>query len=311
MRLFNNDWPTVRMSVTIPNARCPVCGAPVFFYESFTGGRVFFDELGPPWPKHPCTDNTPPPSGACRAAAAKPATTSGSTPAPPQWRREGWIPLETVTVTRADGFSTLRGNGADGGAEIIFSVADHMRCTENDPILVRRSDHGDGTWDISYLPINSRLVKIAPETVQGFPGAATIRDVRMWQRALESDPDARNLVGMSLSFARGKKAEDGTWAFEVEPDWSAAELHFLMAAAAGRWTGFHNLGAMYRHGLGVRHDPELAFHLVMRAAELAGDDECEPSITALSELLDLGWGSEEDRDDAQAIREVWTGEETT
>jgi len=40
-----------------PNARCPVCGAPVFFYQSPYGGRVFFDQLGWPWPKHPCTDN--------------------------------------------------------------------------------------------------------------------------------------------------------------------------------------------------------------------------------------------------------------
>jgi hypothetical protein len=41
----------------IPNARCPVCKKSVFFYESPNGGRVFFDELGPPWPKHSCTDN--------------------------------------------------------------------------------------------------------------------------------------------------------------------------------------------------------------------------------------------------------------
>lgn len=37
-----------------PNARCPVCSAPVYFYQSSNGGRVYFDELGPPWPKHPC-----------------------------------------------------------------------------------------------------------------------------------------------------------------------------------------------------------------------------------------------------------------
>ena len=41
-----------------PNARCPVCGDKVFFYRSPFNGRVFFDELGPPWPKHPCTDNS-------------------------------------------------------------------------------------------------------------------------------------------------------------------------------------------------------------------------------------------------------------
>lgn len=38
------------------NAKCPICGQPVYFYKSENGGRVFFDELGPPWPKHPCTD---------------------------------------------------------------------------------------------------------------------------------------------------------------------------------------------------------------------------------------------------------------
>lgn len=40
-----------------PNARCPVCGAPVFFYTNASGSRVYFDDLGPPWPKHPCTDH--------------------------------------------------------------------------------------------------------------------------------------------------------------------------------------------------------------------------------------------------------------
>jgi hypothetical protein len=44
-------------SCTIPNAKCPVCGMSVFFYTSPHNGRVFFDELGPPWPKHPCTSN--------------------------------------------------------------------------------------------------------------------------------------------------------------------------------------------------------------------------------------------------------------
>lgn len=41
-----------------PNVRCPVCGEQVYFYQSPFGGRVFFDNLGWPWPKHPCTDNS-------------------------------------------------------------------------------------------------------------------------------------------------------------------------------------------------------------------------------------------------------------
>jgi len=48
---------TTYESYVNPNASCPVCGARVFFYQSPHGGRVFFDDLGWPWPKHPCTDN--------------------------------------------------------------------------------------------------------------------------------------------------------------------------------------------------------------------------------------------------------------
>ncbi len=44
-------------SFTIPNAKCPVCNDKVFFYQNEYGSKVYFDELGPPWPKHPCTDS--------------------------------------------------------------------------------------------------------------------------------------------------------------------------------------------------------------------------------------------------------------
>jgi len=46
------------VSYVNPNAHCPECGAQVYFYQSPFGGRVFFDDLGWPWPKHPCTDNS-------------------------------------------------------------------------------------------------------------------------------------------------------------------------------------------------------------------------------------------------------------
>lgn len=52
--LLRKNW-TVPTSCTTPNAKCPVCGAAVFYYQNSTGSKVFFDELGPPWPKHSCT----------------------------------------------------------------------------------------------------------------------------------------------------------------------------------------------------------------------------------------------------------------
>ena len=71
-----------------PSARCPSCGSAVFFYQSPNGGRVFFDELEPPWPKHPCTDNS----------AAAPHTAGASKELKVhadayKWQIEGWAPF--------------------------------------------------------------------------------------------------------------------------------------------------------------------------------------------------------------------------
>jgi hypothetical protein len=80
-------------SFTDPNAKCPVCGAPVFFYQSPFGGRVFFDELGPPWPKHPCTDNTP-----VSSSIRKVPETGKKNPKQPQWKIDQWLPLADIWV---------------------------------------------------------------------------------------------------------------------------------------------------------------------------------------------------------------------
>lgn len=50
-------WPMAAGSWINPNAHCPVCNASVFFYKSPTGGKVYFDALGAPWPKHPCVSS--------------------------------------------------------------------------------------------------------------------------------------------------------------------------------------------------------------------------------------------------------------
>lgn len=44
-KVFINDSQTYKTN-------CPSCGGSVFFYQNEFGSRVFFDDLGPPWPKH-------------------------------------------------------------------------------------------------------------------------------------------------------------------------------------------------------------------------------------------------------------------
>jgi hypothetical protein len=80
-------------SFTNPNANCPVCGARVYFYQSPAGGRVFFDDLGPPWPKHPCTDNSMSVGSLARPAVAPLAAVSRPDAKRPQWLDDGWLPF--------------------------------------------------------------------------------------------------------------------------------------------------------------------------------------------------------------------------
>lgn len=64
-------WFRSAEAFTDPNAICPVCGASVFYYQNSFGSRVFFDDLGWPWPKHGCTDNPASQSGRIKRPTKK------------------------------------------------------------------------------------------------------------------------------------------------------------------------------------------------------------------------------------------------
>jgi hypothetical protein len=38
----------------MPNYQCKCCGQKVYFFQSSNGGKVLFEALGKPWPKHEC-----------------------------------------------------------------------------------------------------------------------------------------------------------------------------------------------------------------------------------------------------------------
>lgn len=100
-----------------PNASCPICGAQVFFYMSPNGGRVFFDELGPPWPKHPCTDgfSVPlKPSVSSRIKLVEKAATYS-------WHKKGWEPFFVSKVKRTNKH-LLQVSGYTSAINIDFSV---------------------------------------------------------------------------------------------------------------------------------------------------------------------------------------------
>lgn len=107
---------TDRASYCNPNATCPVCAAPVYFYQSPDGGRVFFDDLGPPWPKHPCTNRREQQVLKLVERAPIPAVESKRSGTDSlSWQKTEWEPLLWVTlqkssqrVTRVCGQTSLK-----------------------------------------------------------------------------------------------------------------------------------------------------------------------------------------------------------
>ncbi|MEV4276562.1 hypothetical protein [Actinoplanes xinjiangensis] len=120
-----------------PNARCPVCGAAVYFYGNQNGSRVFFDDLGPPWPKHPCTDNGTAPVTGSRAPSRH---DFSLTPRPVHLRNSGWKPYEVTGVTIEDDRSriSLRPLGGSGTGAT-WTVRGRLSLRVDDLVFVRNT----------------------------------------------------------------------------------------------------------------------------------------------------------------------------
>ncbi|MBZ9864228.1 hypothetical protein LB515_02455 [Mesorhizobium sp. CA15] len=149
-------------SLTVPNARCPVCGMSVFFYRNSHGSRVFFDDLGPPWPKHPCTDTSTwreNRSTQITAPAKKPKHRA-------DWLGR-WLPFLIVGSSRQQ--LDLLGIG-DGKSITLRLDRDYRGCAVN--VAYLRRDQS-GKLDVSILSETG-----APETFAGTrikqPGAKTL-----------------------------------------------------------------------------------------------------------------------------------------
>ena len=118
-RLIAFDGPTCLALVREPKRPCPECRKLVFYYQSVHGGRVFFDQLGPPWPKHSCTDRRTWNWGVGTGFELKEGVTDLNSS--PDWQHDGWAPV--AKLRRTAGRPTSRARDSLTGA-IVWSAAD-------------------------------------------------------------------------------------------------------------------------------------------------------------------------------------------
>ena len=156
------------IGATYPNAHCPVCGAKVFFYESPYGGRVFFDELGPPWPKHPCTSHNQRVSVVRRieiGVHSQPLVSSRPF-------RDDWMPFLCEGVKSIASDRTIqRLEGWLDGERKTFYVRDG-RFSEGAPFFLKKENH---QWFVSTLAGDAESIE--PKTIRAFVFESEVHDL--------------------------------------------------------------------------------------------------------------------------------------
>jgi hypothetical protein len=152
-----------RDSYTIPNARCPECDDPVFFYRSPYGGSVYFDKLGVPWPKHPCMDKGRPPR------RHRPDAEQDVEPRRqvPKWEREGWLPIAIHVIGNPDskGVQGLFVREILSGLSHYWDTSNMPNEVKEGPAFARRTSGGE--WEIdtpsgSFIATEHRIDPNSP-----------------------------------------------------------------------------------------------------------------------------------------------------
>jgi len=280
------DWSgksrAVYETFTIPNAACPVCGASVFFYQSPHGGRVFFDQLGPPWPKHQCTDRGRAPSAPRRTGTH---FTSGSVldtlvfaPSSPPKTQKGfsfvaphvWRPLvaqegrSIEVVGSSFHFPVDRRERVPGGR---FYLPQDWPL--DGPTYWRWHPTSLGHVELTTIRFNEELMPT--EVAVTIPGwLRSDEELQAWTQTADAAPtaDQMNAVGWAVSFAWRFGTDKILWTKTFTGvDMTLARQCFERAATAGFWAALNNLGVIWRDGLGVVPDPGKAFYCFRKAAE--------------------------------------------
>lgn len=128
-----------------PNAHCPVCHEPCFFYQSPNGGRVFFDALGPPWPKHPCTDKS------FQSVSNSNYLDRSNCSIGYDWQMKGWEPYFCTSIEQnVDGWFKVTGESF----RHVLYVRSQYYLVSGWPVFVKQINSTFGLYQLATLRLN-------------------------------------------------------------------------------------------------------------------------------------------------------------
>lgn len=209
-------------SYTIPNAPCPVCREPVFFYWNEFGSRVYFQRLGRPWEKHPCTDNGQTlgggrqPPGKSETAIRlrggellKAENLSLSETKKREvsevhirtMRESGWHPLLKVKTTKVGSYQKIEGfDPIEKRRVSALTKADSSTpLSEDRPTFIRVAKPQAIECEVEQLSFSSSEA-IEPITLEAWCGTKSIGDVQMIKDALAGSVAAMRKLARARSF---------------------------------------------------------------------------------------------------------------
>jgi hypothetical protein len=182
-------WAEGRVESYVTPTSCPVCRERVWFYQSPYDGRVFFDRLGWPWPKHGCTDHSREPRRAARGHAS-----ALSPQAEPAWRNDGWEPLFSVdTWTRHE---RLRITGSLRGQFLQLYLPGSELFDRGSPVFLRELAGKPDLFEITFL--RSSGPEVQGHRAVAFDARLAHAGDNLLLKAADDDPVASEELGQYM-----------------------------------------------------------------------------------------------------------------
>ena len=270
MRALQNNaaWSGISTAIesyTRPNANCPVCGAAVYFYRSPYGGSVYFDELGIPWPKHPCMDF----GSSTRRPAYSGSSFSQNAAKVATWEIQGWIPVVILKSDLFDVAVIIRLFSPQTKKFYYIGSAKTIGINPGSPAFIKFVSDSDDELDFGFLNSNERYSAVSPQVIRCYDNCFTEKHYNGWISALSGNAGAQNAIGWRASFSNDTLDLRKISHFPENCNWTVALKWFQRSADQGYWAAQNNLGVMYLHGYGVKKDEKRAFNFFLSASDSA------------------------------------------